>query len=314
MIKISVIIPVYNVEKYLNKCVESVINQNYKNLEIILVDDGSPDNCPAICDELALKDDRVKVIHKVNGGVSSARNAGIDNATGDYITFIDSDDYIDNNFSAVCEMLNDKHMEFVIVPMLSQIKVPQSEIMLNDDNFYVLIKNNNLGIASSCSKFYKKELLLNNRFIEGISVAEDKEFVIRLLTKCNKVNIINQPFYTYYTNSESVINSINYRLIQKFFSATDKIIEHVKKYNVSTSTKQNILEVFSSNLYAVIRYYPKCSKQEKKMVRKELKSRLEFLSLTKERGKKITYMCMRFLGIKITLNILNLLRKLKLIK
>ena len=95
---ISVIIPVYKVEKYLNKCVDSVLNQTYKNLEIILVDDGSPDKCPEICDEYAKKDDRIKIIHKQNGGLSDARNVGIEKSTGEYITFIDSDDYVDSNY------------------------------------------------------------------------------------------------------------------------------------------------------------------------------------------------------------------------
>ncbi len=91
---ISVIVPVYKVEAYLDKCVQSILSQTYRNLEIILVDDGSPDNCPAMCDEYALQDYRVKVIHKANGGLSSARNAGMEIATGDYIGFVDSDDWI----------------------------------------------------------------------------------------------------------------------------------------------------------------------------------------------------------------------------
>ena len=95
---ISVIVPVYKAEKYLDKCVQSIVNQTYKNLEIILVDDGSPDNCPEMCDEWAKKDSRIKVIHKENGGVSSARNAGLDNSFGDYIGFVDSDDFIENDF------------------------------------------------------------------------------------------------------------------------------------------------------------------------------------------------------------------------
>ncbi|MGN0274474.1 MAG: glycosyltransferase family 2 protein [Chordicoccus sp.] len=94
---VSVVLPIYNVEKYLNRCVDSVVNQSYKNLEIILVDDGSPDNCPAMCDEWAQKDNRIKVIHKKNAGLGYARNTGIDNATGEYICFFDSDDYIARN-------------------------------------------------------------------------------------------------------------------------------------------------------------------------------------------------------------------------
>ena len=95
---ISVIVPVYKVEKYLDKCVQSIVDQTYRNLEIILVDDGSPDNCPAMCDAWAEKDDRIRVIHKENGGLSDARNAGMAIATGEYIGFVDSDDWIFDDF------------------------------------------------------------------------------------------------------------------------------------------------------------------------------------------------------------------------
>ena len=95
---ISVIVPIYNVEKYLDRCVDSIINQTYKNLEIILVDDGSPDNCPQMCDDYAKKDSRIKVVHKENGGLSDARNVGMEVATGEYVSFIDSDDYISLDF------------------------------------------------------------------------------------------------------------------------------------------------------------------------------------------------------------------------
>lgn len=94
---ISVIVPIYNVEKYLARCVDSIVNQTYKNLEIILVDDGSPDRCPQVCDDYAEKDSRIKVVHKKNGGLSDARNAGMAVATGEYISFIDSDDWIETS-------------------------------------------------------------------------------------------------------------------------------------------------------------------------------------------------------------------------
>lgn len=97
MKKLSVIVPIYNVEKFLRRCIDSIINQSYSNLEIILVDDGSPDNCGKICDEYAALDNRIKVIHQANGGLSAARNIGIDSATGEYVAFIDSDDYIASN-------------------------------------------------------------------------------------------------------------------------------------------------------------------------------------------------------------------------
>ena len=117
--KISVIVPVYKVEKYLDKCVESIVNQTYKNLEIILVDDGSPDNCPAMCDEWAEKDERIRVIHKENGGLADARNAGMDIATGDYIGFVDSDDWIEPNMYEVL-LKNALCMDSATVLLLQQ--------------------------------------------------------------------------------------------------------------------------------------------------------------------------------------------------
>lgn len=92
---VTIVLPIYNVEKYLNRCINSIVNQTYKNLEIILVDDGSPDKCPEMCDEWEKKDTRIKVIHKQNEGLGMARNTGIENATGDYICFFDSDDYLE---------------------------------------------------------------------------------------------------------------------------------------------------------------------------------------------------------------------------
>ena len=94
-VKVSIVVPVYNVEKYLDRCIESIVNQTYKNLEIILVDDGSTDSCPQMCDEWGLKDSRIKVVHKENAGLGMARNTGIDNALGEYIFFFGSDDYVD---------------------------------------------------------------------------------------------------------------------------------------------------------------------------------------------------------------------------
>ena len=100
--KVSVVIPVYNVEKYLDRCIDSVVNQTYRNIEIILVDDGSPDGCPKKCDEWSEKDSRIKVIHKENQGLGMARNTGIDNATGEYIFFFDSDDFVETTLVEKC--------------------------------------------------------------------------------------------------------------------------------------------------------------------------------------------------------------------
>ena len=167
---VSVIIPVYKTEQYLDRCIESVVNQTYKNLEIILVDDGSPDNCPKMCDEWAKKDSRIKVIHKKNGGLSDARNVGIDCATGEYLSFIDSDDFISNqmykkmlnsieNFNAdlaVCgiETFYDGQTPDVMVDKEDEV-ISNKEAFLRLNN-----KEYNTYLVIACNKLYKNYLMI----------------------------------------------------------------------------------------------------------------------------------------------------------
>ena len=132
-VKISIIVPVYKVEKYLDKCVNSIVGQTYKNLEIILVDDGSPDNCPAMCDEWAQKDSRIKVIHKKNGGLSSARNAGLDACTGDYIGFVDSDDWIEP----------DMYEYLLNIGMKNNADVSRCEFVIEAENSDITVDSQN---------------------------------------------------------------------------------------------------------------------------------------------------------------------------
>ena len=160
---ISVIVPIYNVEKYLNRCIESIVNQIYKNLEIILVDDGSPDNCPQICDEWKEKDNRIKVIHKENGGLSDARNAGIRNASGEYISFVDADDTIEIN-----TYLNIKNV------------INQCKPDIIDFGWQYVSKNNE--ITKNINKLGKNTLLSKNIIIEIILPPllniKDKEYFV----------------------------------------------------------------------------------------------------------------------------------------
>ena len=124
----SIIIPVYNVEKYLHQCVKSVLNQTFEELEIILVDDGSPDGCPKICDEFAKKDPRAKVIHQANAGLSAARNAGLKVATGTYITFVDSDDYIAPDYISYLFSLITRHGTLMSICAISELTIKNHQI------------------------------------------------------------------------------------------------------------------------------------------------------------------------------------------
>lgn len=213
MQKLSVIVPVYKVEPYIHKCVDSILGQTYTNLEVILVDDGSPDNCGKICDEYAAKDKRVKVIHKKNGGLSDARNAGIDISTGDIVGFIDSDDYIEarmyqemidymehNNLDIVCADTNQvKGNKIKFKPRYKKNYVWNKQEALSE------ILNGNLDNAA-CNKIYKREIIGNTRFPQG-RVYEDVATIYKFIYNADKVGYLSKPYYYYVKRKGSIVTS-----------------------------------------------------------------------------------------------------------
>ena len=204
---ISVIIPVYNVEKYIEKCIYSVINQTYKNIEIILVDDGSTDISGKICDDFEKKDYRIKVIHKKNGGLSDARNVGIDVSTGKYIVFIDSDDYVDKkHIEYLYNMITKNNADISICQF--NIVYENSDIQITDftkkdtikifDNKKALetMLYNKKFCNSACTKMYKKELFDDIRFPIG-KLYEDLGTTYKLIEKTTKVVLGQRTTYNY---------------------------------------------------------------------------------------------------------------------
>lgn len=220
---ISIIVPVYNVEKYLERCVNSIINQTYKNIEIILVDDGSKDNSGKMCDELKQKDDRIKVIHKENGGLSDARNAGLKIATGEYIGFVDSDDYIkEDMFETMYNLSKNHNAEISIV------------------SFYELYKEKVIGVRDSkkleeldkigaikellidtkiqsyaWNKLFKKELF------DGIEFPTNKNFediatTLLLFERANKIVLLEDPKYYYIRRDDSIVGTRNYKTYKDY--------------------------------------------------------------------------------------------------
>lgn len=223
MMKISVIIPIYNVGYYLQQCVNSVIKQTYENIEIILVDDGSNDECPAICDTYAKKYSNVKVVHKPNGGLSDARNVGIQNSTGDYLLFLDADDFWKDltAIQSLVDRINITHADLI---NFSYIKY--YEDLNKYDNYFENIESlsldmskserinylldNNLYIASACNKLVKKSLFEDDDlyFVKGI-YSEDIDWCLRLLIKANRPDFICENFYCYRQRSDSITHTIN---------------------------------------------------------------------------------------------------------
>ena len=204
---ISIIVPVYNVEQYLRQCIESIIRQIYKNLEIILIDDGSTDNSGKICDEYALKDDRIIIIHKQNGGVSSARNAGLKIAKGDYIGFVDGDDYIRNDmYEELYNTAIKTNTELVVCNYLKGNEnnwitnnvFPLQQILTIKEAFQYLYK-----CESIYTKMFKKNIINNIFFDENIVYGEDRLFYIEAYKKIDKIGCLPSAKYFYRTNPNS---------------------------------------------------------------------------------------------------------------
>ena len=301
---ISIIIPVYKVEKFLEKCVNSVLEQTYKNLEIILVDDGSPDNCPALCDELAKKDKRIKVIHKKNGGVSSARNMGLDEAKGKYVCFVDSDDYVEPTYAedlhdaitkndvqmAVCELFDVYEDKKILAFDLGKNLVFNVD---NSNEFFDVFTQTNL--SSPVNKMYLKEIANKVKFNTSLKYGEDQIFNFNYYTYINSVAYINKPLYNYVANSGSFIKSH----LKTITTYHDVLFEHQKQF-CETVKNEKLLGLLASQYcfdFIVSLYFIKLDhgkKESKKYFKEcfesgELKYFEEAISLMDTSSKKYKF-------------------------
>lgn len=277
--RISVIVPIYNVEGYLKECLDSIVNQSYTNLEIILVEDGSPDNCGQICDEYASRDSRIRVIHKNNGGLSDAKNAGLDAATGGLIIFVDGDDFISLGMLKI---------------MITNLLETKSDIVICD---YFTVESNqnnptehNLGekkifsreeamalvlsdkiISSSWNKLCKSYLYEKVRFPIGVTF-EDIHETYKLFVDCKKVSYVEECLYYYRTNSQGISMSSNPRNLYNIFLGFKDRLEFAKTsypdsvdicVKLAIDTAMNIynrnsfnlsIEISQSELEELVRY------------------------------------------------------------
>ncbi len=214
---VSIIVPVYNVEKYISGCITSILSQTYENLQVILVDDGTPDRSGKICDDFAQKDQRVLVIHKENGGLSSARNTGLDAAEGKYIMFIDSDDYVVENAVEIlveaCERYNTDFVQFDTIhttnPEYSPHRASEdfsAEIITDLRKMYWKMYETLGPGVSACTKLHKREIFDSLRFKEGI-IHEDDYFTLFALQKVNVGLYLDAKLYYYIVHENSILTS-----------------------------------------------------------------------------------------------------------
>lgn len=251
---ISIIVPIYKVEKYIKQCVESIINQTYKNIEIILVDDGSPDNCPSICDNYAKRDNRIKVVHKPNGGLISARKAGLKESTGKYVCFVDGDDWIEPDmYQNISDAIDKTDADCIITQFYYSYpdKEEKSDYLLSKD-FYnreqieneifptMLFANRyyRFGIFPNCwTKVFKRYLLerhlpdTDNR----IRMGEDIAFTYPCLMECQSIAFIDKALYHYRINPDSMTKAYDSKLHKIYLLPYQTLAEKSKELNVDLS-------------------------------------------------------------------------------
>lgn len=281
---ISVIVPVYRVEKYLERCVKSILSQTYKNLEVILVDDGSPDQCPAICDACAEKDARVKVIHQENKGLSGARNAGIDAASGEYLAFVDSDDYVSPHFiEELYQLLQDTGCA---IGQCRFSYVKGDGLVEEGDSAFCIYRGESLmeqlygpEEKATCfvvawNKLYRAELFKETgiRYPEG-RIHEDEATTYRLFHEAKKLAFLDRALYGYYTENGGSITSVFSVKRLQWLTAHEERIAFFKK----NGYEKLLPAAYRKLCDACITFYFRCTEQVKdaEELKKELRKRLE---------------------------------------
>ncbi len=230
---ISVIVPIYKVEQYLDRCVESIVHQTYQNLEIILVDDGSPDHCPAMCDAWAEKDNRIKVIHKKNGGLSDARNAGMEIAAGQYIGFVDSDDWIDPDmYRFLYTHMQETHSDIASggVRRVWENSTPASTMTYTGEPLCFTRKEAMLSLINETAlivpvwnKLYARQVIGSIRFPAG-KINEDEFWSWQIIARADRVSVVPNVFYNYLQRGGSIMSQ---QLLKKPMHAVEaKCLRH----------------------------------------------------------------------------------------
>ena len=307
MDKISVIIPVYNVEKYLSRCLESVINQTYENLEIILINDGSKDRSGLICDYYVKKDNRIKVFHQENQGLSAARNKGIEVASGEYIGFLDSDDYIEKDMYQIL-FSNAIKYDADITACSSKIMLLNGKVKLGESDGNILVLNKFEAVAEIINKIdgavwnklYKSNLIKSLKFERGKVHGEDLYFQFQCLTRCNKVVYVNSCKHNYIKRCNSITTSTFSERIfdQVYFKDLiyDLIDKEFKEYRITAkkwcfNARMNVCRKFI--LANKSKIYKKIIEEYKEFCvinYKEIKSNLSI-------KEKVDYLCFRYINL-----------------
>lgn len=318
--KLSIIVPVYKIRRYLQRCIESILQQTYTDYELILVDDGSPDGCGSVCDRFALECDKVKVIHKKNGGLSSARNAGIAVAKGEYITFVDGDDTIASGtyYYNMRILLSNPDIDILEYPVTKNYESPQSEVLsfkpekvCGNDIFPDWIRRKGYEHSFSWNKIYRAELFNFVRFPEG-EVFEDTYITPTLYESAYNVYYSDCGFYYYYKNEGSITSCHTFK--SQFFLYRNSVALY-EKVNDTYKMHDEAKEILLNSLDRLTDLH-RCSDGEKSEyleARKMLKGRKitpkELFNMNIPTKRKIKFVIFSLFGTKVHCYLFALLNK-----
>lgn len=324
--KISVIIPVYNTEKYLKECVESVLAQTYHNLEILLINDGATDSSPQICESYAKQDARIKLIHKENGGLSDTRNTGIKQCSGDYVLFLDSDDYWDD--PKMVEKLADQMQQYPVdilnfrykkymedtKQFVSCLKSVEDIKQQEKDQILECLINEGLYISSACNKLISASFLKTNElyFEKGIT-SEDIDWCARMLIKCGSIGYNNTEAYVYRQRSESITHTISYKNIYDLSNNVKKCVRFGQEIPKGTKFYE-LYHDFAAYQYGTLLLSNTLVDGDKdriKVVMKEMKDYSWLLTYHVNPKIKLQYYVKKVVGYNNLIRFLKLYTKIK---
>lgn len=315
----SIVVPVYNVEKYLPQCIESLLAQTFTDYEIILVNDGSPDACPRICDDYASKYSQVKVVHKPNGGLSDARNKGVEVASGRYITFVDSDDFwvgsdVLSNVASIIDKFNpdivvsdfikyytdgDKYIYPTVTCDQSYNDKTKIEVLK-----YLYFSHADLKM-SACQKFAKSELLTCNSFTKGL-ISEDIDWSLKIYPSAQSICVYGKPYYCYRQfRAGSITNGANLRRIDALLTIIAKWETTIPEMTVSSIEKEIYSGYLAYQLSIAMALYPSLNAEDKKDAIQRIAAHSHlFNGLMNTKTKKVKTL-VSILGLKSTCRILD---------
>lgn len=312
--KFSVVIPVYKVEKYLDQCVQSVLGQTHSDLEVILVDDGSPDRCGAMCDAWAKKDDRIRVIHQENGGLSAARNTGIRHATGEYVLFLDSDDWWENNtvLAAVAQQLERTPVEVVsfnyrksydgvLQPPYFDQTLPCSE---EPEQLSEIVRNDR-WINGACNKALSRTLLTEHGlfFRPGIT-SEDIDWTLRVALQAKTFAFVNVCVFVYRQHGASISHSVALKNVRMLCNNVQTCIRLLE---AAEPDRAKALMPYVAYQYATLLHnVANLSRGERKYLMDDVRQMKYLLTCSQNSKVQMICRCSRLLGLGITMGLLRM--------